>query len=69
MSKLMEFICPECGEDIFIDELDATIEDMMAYIKMTCCNCGVEWTEVFCLSYNGYVIDGKIWNKNGEKIV
>jgi predicted RNA-binding Zn-ribbon protein involved in translation (DUF1610 family) len=69
MAKIIEFTCPECGEDVFIDELDATVEDMIAYIKMTCCSCGTEWVDSFRLTYNGYSIGGEIWDKNGEKII
>lgn len=69
MAKTTEFTCPECNEDIFIDEVDATVEDMVAHIKMTCCSCGAEWTDTFRLTYIGYSMRHEIWDKNGEKIV
>lgn len=69
MAKTMKFTCPDCGEDIFIEEIDSTIEDMTAYIEMTCYGCSAEWTEVFRLDYVGYSIGGEVWDMNGEKIV
>ena len=69
MTKTMKCTCPKCGEDIFIDEVDTTIEDMVAYITMTCCSCGAKWDDTFRLVYNGYSIGGEIWDRNGEKIV
>lgn len=69
MAKTMEFTCPECGENIFIDEVDATVEDMFAYVKMTCCGCGAEWTDVFRLTYNGYSIGTQCYDKNGEVLI
>jgi transcription elongation factor Elf1 len=69
MTKTTEFTCPKCSEDVFIDEVDATVEDMVAHIKMTCCCCGAEWTDIFRLTYIGYSMGHEVWDKNGEKIV
>lgn len=68
MAKTMEFTCPECNEDVFVDEVDATVEDMVAYVKMTCRCCGAEWTDTFRLTYNGYSIGAQYYDKNGEEL-
>ena len=66
MKKIYEYTCPECGGD---DELET--EDMEQDIdcitmRMYCHKCRVSWCEYFLLQYDGYAMNGKVYDKEGE---
>jgi hypothetical protein len=52
MRKTCEFICPKCGAqswDVDID--DAWVEDNCLYRRVTCCDCGCTFTDVYEIQY------------------
>ena len=68
MKKTTEWVCPKCGENIYLTERECTVEDMMANIEVSCDICGAKWNEYFELTYHGYACEGVDYDENGKEV-
>jgi hypothetical protein len=60
------YACPRCtSEDSRIEDYEFDIDCLT--IRMWCPSCDAEWREYALLSYDGYAMDGKVYDKEGEE--
>lgn len=59
--------CPRCGGcDSRIEDYEFDIDCLT--IRLWCSHCDTEWREYALLSYDGYAMDGKVYDKEGEEM-
>lgn len=66
--KTEEWICPVCGESIYLTERGCEVVDMVADIAVSCDVCGAKWNEYFSLQYKGYAHKGIDYDADGEEM-
>ena len=59
-------ICPKCGNDYARME-DYEMDVDCLWTKWYCPDCDETWTEYALLKYDGCVVDGITYNKDGEE--
>jgi hypothetical protein len=46
---------------------DYEIDYNVLVVKLCCRECGTTWREYFKLEYDGYSMDGKVYDKDGNE--
>ena len=64
--KIVDYDCPKCGNDENCETLDFMLDCDCATMQVHCCKCDSVWYEYFLLKYDGYAMDGKVYDKDGE---
>jgi hypothetical protein len=60
------YVCPKCGSDITsIEDYEMDIDCL--YLKMACQDCDATWSEYTILTYDGCVVDGQQYDKDGKE--
>jgi hypothetical protein len=66
--KMVEYNCPKCGNDMDNETEDVEWDCDCVSMKITCHKCDCSWREYFLLQYDGYAMDGKVYDKEGEVV-
>ena len=64
--KLFGRFCPKCGEVCQTHEIAKIALGPGAQVNMSC-EQGHKWSEFYCLDYQGYWWDGKMYDSYGEE--
>ena len=67
MKKMIEDQCPHCHADHRASMEDYDIGCDVLMVKLCCQECGTTWREYFKLEYDGYSMDGKVYDKDGNE--
>jgi hypothetical protein len=67
MKKMIEDRCPNCHTDHRTSMEDYEIDCDVLTVKLCCQECGTTWREYFKLEYDGYSMDGKVYDKDGNE--
>ena len=67
MKKMIEDQCPNCHIDHRTLMEDYEIDCDVLMVKLCCQGCGATWREYFKLEYDGYSMDGKVYDKDGNE--
>jgi C4-type Zn-finger protein len=67
MKKMIEDQCPNCHADHSASMEDYEIDYNALVVKLYCQECDTTWYEYFKLEYDGYSMDGKVYDKDGNE--
>lgn len=67
MKKMVEDECPVCHCHHRTSMEDYEIDFNVLAVKLYCQECGATWREYFTLEYDGYSMDGKVYDKDGNE--
>ena len=67
MKKTIEDQCPNCHVDHRASMEDYEIDFNVLVVELYCQECGATWREYFKLEYDGYSMDGKVYDKDGNE--
>lgn len=67
IKKMIEDQCPNCHMDHRASMEDYEVDGNLLTVKLYCQVCDTTWREYFILEYDGYSMNGKVYDKDGNE--